>query len=468
MPVILIVFMAVQESSSSMPVELQRALMNRHSLFTTAVVEWELDSTTPHQSFPVSRFSSQYAGEDYLFVEHPPEDPAVVADRMGKPWAFSEYRKLIKGGGDRWSHVPGSVIGKVQDDSCPDPFHVKDVRSIGLLPGFHEAGSAAELNPIALVSRRLEGTVTYWESTPVSKSVHKVTAHLVDGGRWTWELDPAHDFEPVACESVLPFGESGEFVQRAQTVYEEVDGRRFPAAVEFLAQGVRRSRVNILHAEFDQPHHEQVFSVGEALRMIPGTNIVRGTDQGWSSPRIFDGEQDRAVEDAVALEKSGLLDTREFLSRVIRWESDPKYSLPKSVSDFESQVEVRRSPRLWEEYTRKFIREFDLSRTQTDRAWKHLRSCQKDAYAYLDAQAKAFSDIREQRAKARSTANDAAGPEAQRAEAKAQLSLLDERESALLERIDLIFEKRLKPGFRELLTPAQVEAAAKRASVPSK
>lgn len=463
----LLLLIVGQYSTTELPLELKLMLANRQSLYSTAVIEWEYDGSTPNQTIPKTCFTSQYAGQDYLLVEHPPEDPKIVSERKGQPWAFSEYRILVKENGDRWSHVPGSVIGQLKEDSSTELFHVKDIRSIGLLPWVHEAYNAAELNALDLFERTILSEVEYFESRPSSPSVHEIVAHMNNGDELRWSLDARNAFALLECEKKTGTENGGTFSESAVLSYGSFDGRQFPCRIEFRANGDLRGAATVSHAEFDRPSHPRELSVGEALQMLPGTNIYRGAAAGWSGPLVFDGEEALPVMDAVAREKAGLLDTREFLTRVIRWEDDPKCAYPKSSDDYAGLVVVRRKPGLWEDYTRRFIRDNSLSITQTENAWTHLRNCQAKAHAYLDEHKKDLLEIREQRVKARAIVGSDESADVQRHDAESLLTALEDREAHLYGRIEAIFEKMLKPGLFRLLTAGQLRAAEERAKAAS-
>ncbi len=452
-----------QSSSVVMPKELELMLAYRQGLFSTAYIEWAYDGTTLHQNVPMDRFTSQYAGGDYLLVEHPPDDPKVVNERKGKPWAFSENRILVQENGDRWSHVPGSVIGNLKDESSAEPFRVKDIRSLGLLPWVLEPHDAKELKPLGLFERRLLPEVQYFESRPLDGSLHEVVAYMENETETHWKLDVEHEFAPLACKKVTTLEDGGTFTEEVILSYDNIDGRRFPTRIEFLSNGSRYGLATVSHAEFDRPQHVQELNVGEALRMIPGTNVYRSSDAGWTGPLVFDGDRALPVLEAVTLEQAGLLDTSEFLTRVIRWEDDPKWAYPKTAEDFAGQHQVTRTPGLWEDYTRAFIRENNLDKQQVQDAWAHLRRCQTKAYAHLDEHKADFLEIRQERVVQRAMLQDRETGDVQREEAQKLLAALTERENGLYGRIDSIFQKLLKPGLVRLLNPDQLEAAKARA-----
>lgn len=457
-----------QQSSTTVPVELRTMLVNRDRTFSTAIIDWEWDPRTQNEPGKwVDRYTSQYAGSDYLCVEYPPDDPAEVEKRWGQPGAFCENRKLVKGHGDRWHHIPGSLTGSVRDDSSPDHYSLKDIRILGLAPQWLEPHGANELGAVQFFERRLAPDVSHWESTPVSADLHRVTAFLNNGSVVTWDLDPRRDFELVQCEGAVSVSETAVERTTVKLQYAEVDGKRFPSSIQFFRNGNPAGKAMVTHAEFDRPYHPQELSVGESLRMMPGTNIMRGSAAGWSSPRVFDGEKDVSVEEGLAMEKAGLIDTRPFLYRVVHWEEDPKGAYPKSSDDWGAQREVRRQPGLWEDYTRRFIRDHQLDGRQTDAAWKFLRECQKKAYDYLDKHEETFASIRKERVELRARLKDPSTDPKTITDGKNVLSELNEREDRIYDRIDAMFEESLKPGLYKLLTPSQLKAAQARAQKPS-
>lgn len=107
----------------------------------------------------------------------------------------------------------------------------------------------------------------------------------------------------------------------------------------------------------------------------------------------------------------------------------------------------------WEQYTREFIERYRLDPGQTQKALDILKDCKEQAGSYLrgkGAQIEAL-DKRIESSKAE------AGPDAK--ERSKVLSELTEARAKLIEPVDQIFEKQLKPRLEKLPTRAQRQAA---------
>lgn len=455
MCVLILLSLIGQSSSINPPPELEAMMDYEAAMFNTAVIEWSLDPSDYHRTLTVQRYTSQYGGGDCLFVEHPADDPKIIRERMGQPWAFSEYRKLYQSNGDRWSYVEGAAHGNVVDAVSAPTSGFIDYRAASWLPlSWASPRGAGQVDPHTLFHDRVSAEVVSYEARPTRGGTTMVSANLRDRTRLTWWLD-TESSAPLAFERAAPLPEGGESIQRTEVQYGEIDGRRFPLRIESSIDGVRSGLITAQHVELDRSYQTAQLDVGDALRMLPGTNILRSTADSWSSPRIFDGHTDLEIADASAKGKAGLLNTTEFERRMANWEQDPKRAYPKSPSDFESNATVRRSPGLWEDYTRSFIKVYALEEKQTDKAWEHLRTCQKKASDYLKRRDPEFVRIRTRSAEALSMrdSEQSTAEEKQKAD-QALLELRDEKEK-IDAGIDEFFSHDLKPGLFKLLSKQQ-------------
>ncbi len=112
------------------------------------------------------------------------------------------------------------------------------------------------------------------------------------------------------------------------------------------------------------------------------------------------------------------------------------------------QVRTRLSA--WERYTLEFIDRYKLDRQQAQRAWLVLRQSQAEAQRVLTREKAVVERIE------RLSAQMAKADVQQRASLRDQIAKLSAR---IDQRLDAIFEKRLKPGLERLPTRAQRRAA---------
>ncbi|GMU38783.1 MAG: hypothetical protein DPW13_02600 [Planctomycetes bacterium] len=431
---------------------------NRDLVFRTAVIQWQVENTNPHrnQKPRPDRYVSQFTGADMLLIEEPPNPDEVSEDQRGKPWTYAEFRRLITESGEQWSHIEGNVIGQVRDLSAPDRAAVPNARAIGLIPEIPTSANLPEMSSEGLLQERYFRDMAQFQTVPGPEGKLVVTGERGDGVLFRWILDPDREFAPLVAERIVRRESGGEFVTRVATNYAQVDGRWFPLRAEISNNGVSEWVMTVTHAEFDRPYHPDTLHIGEALQMLPGTNIMRQTSAGWSAPMIFDGEMALPVSEAVELEKTGILDTSAFRSRLAYWASDTKGAHPKPLASFEENTQLKRIPGRWEDYTRAFIRVYRLNPEQTGKAWSALRECQNKAQKHLDANRDAFRDIQEQKRLLSPSKNNSADPRSPDSiDTSNNLALLAEREERLLRPLEVIFNDDLRPSLFSLLSPRQ-------------
>jgi hypothetical protein len=132
---------------------------------------------------------------------------------------------------------------------------------------------------------------------------------------------------------------------------------------------------------------------------------------------------------------------------------------PAAGADFEGQ---------WEAYVRDFVQRYKLDDEQQQRAHATLQECQNDARSYMSKRRSAMDELDKQIQTL--TANK---DKDKQKDKPAELAKLNDRKAKMLEPINAIFERRLKPRLEKLPTRAQrqaVEGAAKSgpANVPGK
>lgn len=174
---------------------------------------------------------------------------------------------------------------------------------------------------------------------------------------------------------------------------------------------------------------------GVTGRRPDGTPVVREVPTPIAKPDT--GRRTRPRQPVPISPKPGTpskLDRSEILRRV---------AAAKGEAEFESK---------WEAYVREFIEKYKLDDGQAQRAKLILKDCQEQARQHMQRH-KAELEQLDKKKKALTESKD---------KLKA-LTELSQRRAKLLEPIERIFEKRLKPRLEKLPTRAQRQAAEKAA-----
>ncbi|MBE7456477.1 MAG: hypothetical protein KJ057_12190 [Phycisphaerae bacterium] len=481
---------------SGKPPELVEAELHRRRI-ETAQIEWTLvPPANDGHGYREALHTSRVAYGDVIEVYHGLSDGrGHVEASPGEPFSYSERRLLIKDG-EQWQYYAETPGANVND--IPERHMLyRNLRDLGFEPtpalSAHPTWyrqPAASYDP----AEHHEDRVT-------------VTGHWDNGMSVRWTLDPEKGMQPVRVEMLS----GSEVLGACDTEYEQFDGLWFPKQCTFSHRGSTTVTISVLSAEFNRPEHPKELTPKD-LGMVPGTQVSHTSLQqtAWTGEKLI------PLIDWLNMAEAGEVDNSAWDEVVRRCQSPTGLGrYPKVVNDdfLGLTSVVARKPGLWEDYTRRFIQRFRLEGEQIDRAWTHLKECQKPAYAYLDEQKSVIREAEAERAKvaaelakieadrtkpaanpapsagagtkdetsagdspqersaaqapdptgAQPTDNAEAKP---RAALQEQLGKLDERLKKLYEPIERIFEEKLKPGLAKLPTPAQIDAARVRESEP--
>ena len=270
-----------------------------------------------------------------------------------------------------------------------------------------------------------------------------VTAHTRQGDV-TWWIDPSKDSQPVR----VALSRDGRVVREARIELDRIDGVWFPSRVETVTcepDGRVHSQqvMEVFYAEFNRPEHPQHLTPAD-IGLEPGILVTRHPSKKDSEALVWDGHK--------------LVPFSQYRGTFPHQRNgDAQPAAPRADLSFDAQV--RRKLSAWEEYTRDFIQRHKLDRVRAGRAWRTLRACQQQAHRRVD---RYRCDL--------SRPHSPAGRSPQAARRR------QERIARLLAELDHIFEQRLKPGLRRLLTRAERQAeeqyerrhraAAQRAGTP--
>jgi hypothetical protein len=306
----------------------------------------------------------------------------------------------------------------------------------------------------------------------------------------TYWLDPSRGWSPVRVRRE----NEGGFWTESRSVLELMDGVWFPRTVLYFSSNhcdgeVPREAYEVDGAEFNRPDHPMTFTladIGIDVGMLvtdPDRRIggVGPSTMGkWDGERVVSFEEynkrrladeiregplliallERRTRGSVAPPASanggtgGVSSTKD---RATESGVSPAGGTKGVIVEAEGQVESQ-----WEAYTRHFIERYRLNKEQSDKAWAILKDCQERANRYLAKRERDFEKLdKEAEAARKSDTKDRAQ----------RLPAIDKRHRKLMQPIDDIFEKQLKPRLEKLPTSAQRRAAEgpeKATSKPSK
>ncbi|GIK15509.1 MAG: hypothetical protein BroJett003_04730 [Planctomycetota bacterium] len=433
---LLIVIGFADELNCSYSDPLKQAMDQRRS-FNSARVEWSL--SVPGQSEP-RYYTSTYAGEDALFVYRglglglrTPEP-----DRIGQPFAFSEQR-VLTAGSQQWVYNEESLAAHVYSDSPRTPSW--NPLRIGFDPVF-----VAETDS------------PWWRTKdPSEVDVHSVpggimvTYRYANGNSVSWVLDASYGFQPTRCFSSV----DGRERYHCETEYEEFDGRWTPSRVSYWADGVPTMHVDVPYVEFDRPDHPNKLTP-EHLGLVPGIQIIQS---GESQPLMWTGAEVVSIEEFRRRWESGLIDGSGIYALIERSKAPngmcrfPDKQDPDLLLLSEA-AKVKREPRLWEEYVRRFISVYRLDSSQSQRAWAHHRECLNSLHEYRRKQDGELSELREREKQLEEGLSGSPAQVAELSSVRARIERIEGFEAR-------VFDERLRPGLDKMPTRAQIDAARK-------
>ncbi|GIK15955.1 MAG: hypothetical protein BroJett003_09190 [Planctomycetota bacterium] len=371
-----------QFASPQKPVELIEAERYRGRM-ETGRVDWVL--TPPQRDGGVDSqglYSSRLAYADLMESYYGLADGRGHANaEPGQPFSFGEMRFLMKDG-EQWRFYADSVDAGI----IADPgkfFHYRNLRDLGFEP-------TPALSTVEAFYRQPAAS---YDPAEHHEDRVTVTGHWDNGMSVRWTLDPGKGMQPVRVEMLS----GSEVLGACDSEYEEFDGLWFPKRCTFSHRGSTTVTIGVLSAEFNRPEHPKELTPKD-LGMVPGVQIhhpERG-NVAWT------GEELIPLEDWLRMASAGEVDISTWQALLKHCQSPTGLGrYPKRLDDdfLGLTSTVTRKPGLWEDYTRRFIQRFRLEGEQIDRAWTHLKECQKPAYAYLDEQKSVIREAETERAK---------------------------------------------------------------------
>jgi len=366
------------------------------------------------------------AGDDQVVTDYGNDDGLQEEIQPGKPYSYSYVSDALLAGSQWHYREEGLIAHQIPDRTLFRP--MMDIRTLGMFPIPQTLCAPGECDP---------PDVLEYEITKQG-DLCRVTGKTEDGGSVIWELDPAKTFAPLRVTRMA----QGVVIAEVRNEYEQTGNYWFPARSTYTLNGTLYATYTVTSASFDHPAHSTRLTPND-LGLFPGINVSHEGDS--SGPSMWDGSGCIDIQTFIQRRKDGQIDNSRFLDLVNRHERGEAPGLtPKKRQGLGPSIEeVRRTPRLWEEYVRRFIQVHKLPRRECDKAWELLKSCQKPAYRYLDEKRDDFQRLRREQVALERTEDETARRELERIRGD-----LDK----LYRPIDTAFDTMLKPKL-ELLKP---------------
>lgn len=423
-----------------------RALEEGRRAIRSGVVEWSVrvPSDPDNDRKYVSRFAKN---GDMIFEDRGDSSGRTLHLLDERPGDFRLPQLFLRNSTGVWHHQETGLQAKWYAPNAVDQFllrsYVQDPRMVGIVPSAHSMQMG-----IGFAALWEESTFSEmeWEQSREGDR-HVIRGAAPSGATAIWEIDAGRGWNVERAEVVDAGGVKHE-VRCTLRKYGQV---WLPEKTEYFRAGELTKTIVIRSANLNQDSDPQEFTPLD-LGLEPGME-VSGVDETrkprpWSK---WNGEA--AVPAAEWYEdlKAGRRQWGPTMAEVIRtgkWDSPYLTDEDRAARDLaemklNQKVDIQRHEGLWARYVRDFIRRYELSDEQAQRAHSILADCQQRAKQLLRRDESKLTQI----ANALQNARSAGNPE----QVKRQTELLDEA----LRPIDEIFENTLKPKLDKLPTREQ-------------
>jgi len=449
------------------PEALERLETYRAAL-RTGHVEWSLINQTLDVYAGEIRFkTSKFAGEDHILIERGNQDGLVMRTEDGAPSTVGGHDALhfLQTGEQSWYRPENPLPGV---EVCPMRARTRDdIRSLGA------AAWLARADIHDLLWRDLAHNPSAWKFEEAREGELHVVTVQKRAGTTTYWLDADRGWSPVRVRNEH---ERYGWTESRSTL-KKFDGVWFPQVVEFFSSRYKDGQepekiARVYSATFNRPEHPQRLTPAH-IGLEPGMHVlVRGADMEREMFGKWDGEKVVSTQEfARRLRRGEVTEGPNFIRAAVqasakaaqeqlaaaRAEGDVAAVWTGPMTADQARKALLLTPKefesLWEEYTRAFIKRYQLNEEQTQKALSILKSCQQQGDAHVNKH-KSELDRLDHRIKALPNLK---GEE----RAKAQAEVKREREK-LLKPLNDIFEHQLKPRLDKLPTRAQRKAAEER------
>ncbi|MFH1748790.1 MAG: hypothetical protein ABIG44_17285 [Planctomycetota bacterium] len=380
---------------------------------------------------------------DFAYEDLGDSEGVYQYDEQGLPVCVTSRGCLVGKSGDVWDYARGTAAASFWKNKnveewrhfCP----LKDIRALGLVAHL-KSYERLETDDVLKLGRG----DSLFEEEVLADGIHRVSrVENATGQRMIWYINPEKGWNP---ERVLVENSLGNELVRVEVVLEQYGEVWFPRSCSTYGLGTLRRHVEIERATFNDPGMKKLLPA--VIGLEPGVLVSPQNGSLPAAPppggHVWDGQKPVSYKEWWAAVKKGkrMGPTMEYL-----WREGSDHIFPQ-------QGNLR--PRLddlsdWERYVLHFIRNYNLNKEQSEKAWKIHRHCKERADEYLRKKTEIIDRLE------KDLRQNPADP-----------GLLKKR-AALRQPIDDIFKKELVPRLERIPTPAQRQRAASQpaASRPS-
>lgn len=444
--------------STEKPRELLAVESSRASI-VNADIFWS--RRTPQRELPFQRFRTRIAGDEIVFEEFGDEQGArsfKLVDGKPRRMIYQPPERTLYSNREKWIYREDEATASAgMYEGAPD---VPELRGLGLTPSLptqtpwaeflHQRGGGTNAGAEYCSTTQEDGTITI-RMRPAAQPSHVTT----------WTLGPSVGYQPVRCE----LREDGQLIRACTVTYSEVGpGEFFVKTAEYrTSQGIVYARFEVSKASINAGELPVSLTPAD-IGIDNGVNIYyaeghpkHGEIEIWCEGVPLSIDEYVARQSTVGV-RPGKAITRLAPFMVDRYEETVKRNA--EVATAASQpLGIPASqpawvPGEWERYTREFISRYELDEDQSQKAMAILKQCQDRAWEIVERTKTKLTQIDQRLA--------ALGSNSGEADKRADLEQARRR---LLDPIDEIFEKQLKPKLAALPTRAQraaVESTAQK------
>lgn len=404
-------------------------------------------------------FTHKLAGGDYLEVERGNEEGrVVVAEQAGNPFSYSPRYTLHDREGREWAYTESDLFLLIHTASVEMVNKVHDFRIWGLTPMIGVPTNypvrEGHFDPRIIVDASYKDVIVEAREEKLADGTLKVWLRFWRGGDADYILDPGKDFCPRRI--IVRDGDGKEIWHTTFDVHR-IDGYWFPLYMKCTYMGTLYAEVTVLYAAFNRPDHVHELDPAAELGLLTGTNVAWKTRDGWET-RFVSGSAIVSSEEYERGLADGTIDNSEFRRRVVEQQTNPPGRFPSAVSRIllEPKEDIKRTLRLWEEYTRDFIMFYQLTSEQAASAWNIWRECFDDAHRYIGSRKSEFASASERLARAGGRAGTRDNEAVDSRPSGSDVELARKRLDDLWAPVEKIFGDRLRPRLKSLLTAEQI------------
>lgn len=403
------------------------------------------------------QFGFTSVGGDHLQTDFGDEEGVVIRNEQGEAIesGFGPVYSLRRGG-ELWYYKDGDVHADLFEGV--GPLTSIDARSFGVYCAPH----VGTLEDAIIRPFGMGQTVEYTQRAEGNGEV--IIARNGDK-EMAWHFDDASAGAP----SKVVYTEAGRIMAESRSVLGKYDNRTFPTRIEYYKFGYRGgvepfNVMEIQSLDVNSPNTPNELNL-EAIHIDAGINVTIRQEGAPDKVemRRWTGTRFATLEEANDAERKGVwisgphvLANRQRARDLMKMREESGQRAPTVAGDAgatSKRITVDdRPPSLaanvisgWEAYTRRFIARYRLNGDQTDQALRLLRNCESEAQEWIQRHPDDYDQYENTIARMRAGERGASATGGE----------MDRLRAKLLEPLDDIFERTLKPRLNAIPTTQQ-------------